>query len=198
MNPVEFAANTTLFGVGGWALENALYGPRFSAMFGGAQVPILPIYAVGGATLLLARPLLQKLPWILRVPIYAGILTGVEFAGCQFDRHVLKACSWDYTNQACANTLQGCIDPNHSLVWGVLGILVDGIGWIIDRAAPATELKGRHGYRLRQSSRRKTHKAARRDDRHLLSGRHYRRTDVLGEGRQSSRPRPRRAAAAHW
>ena len=200
MNPAEFAANTTLFGVGGWALENAIYGPRFSTMFGGAKVPILPIYAAGGATLLLTRPFLGKLPWILRAPIYGALLSGVEFLGCQFDRRVLGSCSWDYSNAACAKTFEGCIDVNHGIVWAALGVIVDGIGWIIDRATRTTELKGqRHGHRRNTwaSARRETNQTARRHDRHLLRGRTYRRTDVLGESRTRARSRSRRLAAAN-
>lgn len=133
-DPVELAANTALFGIGGWALENAIYGPRFSAVFGRAKVPFLPVYAVGGATILLTKPHLKKIPWILRVPIYTALLTGIEFVGCQIDRRVLGACSWDYTNAGCAHALDGCVNVSHSLLWGALGVFVEAIAWVADRA----------------------------------------------------------------
>src|SRR5271154_3188384 len=101
MHPAEFAAKTALFGVGGWALENAAFGPRYSAVWRRAHIPFLPVYAVGGATILATAPYLKShnLPWYVRIPIYAAMLSGVEYIGCQIDRKLLNACSWDYTNR---------------------------------------------------------------------------------------------------
>lgn len=135
MDVAELALQGTLFGVGGWALENAVYGPRFSTVFGGAQIPFLPVYAFGGATIMATRPYLDKLPWIVRVPIYSALLTGVEFVGCQVNRRVFGSCSWDYSTQNCANPLAGCIDLDHGLLWGILGVAVEGIVWLVDRVA---------------------------------------------------------------
>ena len=146
VDPIELAANTALFGFGGWTLENALFGPRFSVVFGDAKVPVLPVYAIGGAAILLTKPHLRKIPWILRVPIYTALLSGIEFVGCQVDRKLFGACSWDYSNAGCANALEGCIDLGHGLLWGALGVLVEGIGWIYDRAAQRQDrLRARSG-----------------------------------------------------
>lgn len=129
VHPVEFAGKAALYGVGGWALENMLFGPRFSVVFGRAPIPFLPIYAAGGAALMLAQPHLQRVPWLLRFPIYGALLSGVEYMGCLVDRKLFGACSWDYSQQSCARTYQGCIDLQHAIVWGALGLLADGISW---------------------------------------------------------------------
>jgi hypothetical protein len=72
MNPtIAFAGKTALYGVGGWAIENMIFGPRFSAWFNRAPVPFLPVYAAGGAALMLTH--LKRVPWILRVPIYSAV-----------------------------------------------------------------------------------------------------------------------------
>lgn len=134
MDAVEFASKTALFGVGGWALENVIFGPRFSVVFNRAPVPFLPVYAAGGAAMLLARPHLKKIPWLLRLPIYGAMLSGVEYAGCLVDRKLFGACSWDYSEQSCAQTYQGCIDLQHFALWSILGVLVDGIGWVATQA----------------------------------------------------------------
>jgi len=135
MDAAELALQGTLFGVGGWTLENVFFGPRFSTVFDGVQIPFLPVYAFGGMTIMATRPYLDKLPWIVRVPIYSALLTGVEFAGCQINRRVFGSCSWDYSNQNCANPWAGCIDLDHGLLWGILGVAVEGIVWLVDRVA---------------------------------------------------------------
>jgi uncharacterized membrane protein len=127
---VAFAGKTALYGVGGWAIENMFYGPRFSAWFSRAPIPFLPVYAAGGAALMLTRPHLKRVPWLLRVPIYAAMLSGIEYAGCLIDRKIFGACSWDYSNQDCARTYQGCIDLQHTLIWGALGLLAEGLSWL--------------------------------------------------------------------
>jgi putative ABC transporter type IV len=145
VDPIELAANTALFGIGGWALENAIYGPRFSAVFGRAKVPFLPVYAIGGAMILLTKPRMKRIPWILRVPIYTALLTGIEFVGCQIDRRVFGACSWDYTNAGCANALEGCLDVSHSLLWGALGVFVEALAWVADHAGQRSRARSMSG-----------------------------------------------------
>jgi hypothetical protein len=125
----EFAAKTALFGVGGWVLENMFFGPRFSAMWGGWKIPFLPVYALGGASIMLAAPHLQKVPWYARVPIYGGILTGVEALGCFVDRKLLGACSWDYSKTNCMSDDRGCIDFKHAIIWGVLGLAGEALSF---------------------------------------------------------------------
>jgi uncharacterized membrane protein len=128
---VDFIAKTTLFGFGGWAIENIFDAPRFSPVFSGAPVPFLPVYAVGGATVMAMAPYLQKLPWYARLPVYAVALSGVEFASCIVNRKLLDACSWDYSNAHCTRSLEGCIDVKHAIIWGVLGLAAEGLSWAL-------------------------------------------------------------------
>jgi uncharacterized membrane protein len=103
----ELAASAMLFGMGGWAIENVLSKePRYSALFKGEKVPFLPVYAFGGAAVMLLSPRLRDadLPWYARAAIYAGTLSGDEYVGCFLDREVLEACSWDYSRKDCAKT----------------------------------------------------------------------------------------------
>jgi len=133
----ELALRSTLFGVGGWAVENALYererGLYFSPIFNGVHVPLLPAYVAGGAAVTVLAPYLQaRLPWFLRIPIYAVVLSGIEFVGCQVDRRLLNACSWDYSKQSCAQPEEGCVNLDHAVAWGALGFLAEGINWLVD------------------------------------------------------------------
>lgn len=123
----ELVGGAAISGVAGWGIENMLFGPRYSALFKGAHVPFLPIYAAGGATVLAIAPTLkaQGLPWIARGAAYAGILTALEWTGCQLDRKSLGAHSWDYGDGDDAPA-EGCIDVKHAIAWGVLGLLVEG------------------------------------------------------------------------
>jgi len=115
-----------LFGTAGWAAENVLFGPRYSALFAGRKVPFLPVYAAGGLAVIAAAPRIQQCPLILRAAIYAAIGTGVEYAGCQIDRKTLGAKSWDYGERdGLAEATQGCLDWKHSALWGLLGLVAE-------------------------------------------------------------------------
>lgn len=117
-----------LFGVAGWAAENLLYGPRYSAMWQGHHVPFLPVYALGGVTVLAAAPHISSFPIVGRAAIYAAILGGLEFAGCQIDRKILNGRSWDYGERdGLAARADGCVDWRHSALWGGLGLLAEQV-----------------------------------------------------------------------
>jgi len=127
MRAADVATKGAFFGIAGWALENVVFGPRYSAVFGAARVPFLPVYAIGGSAALMIAPSLKasNVPWPLRAAAYAALLSGIEYAGCQFERRKLGACSWDYTDQKCASPREGCIDLPHALLWGALGLLLE-------------------------------------------------------------------------
>ena len=127
MKTSDLAARAALFGAGGWAVENVLFGSRYSALWGGAKIPVLPVYAIGGLTAEALGPWLleREVPWYARAAIYAAVLSGVEYAGCFFDRDVLGACSWDYSKQDRAEPLKGCIDWKHAAIWGALGLVIE-------------------------------------------------------------------------
>jgi uncharacterized membrane protein len=120
----ELLGGTALFGVAGWALENSLSDtPRYSQLFGGVKAPFLPVYAAGGAGVMMLAPTLkaQNLPWAVRGAIYAGAMTGVELAACYLDRGTFGAKSWDYKDGG----FGGCVDLKHALAWGALGLLAE-------------------------------------------------------------------------
>ena len=127
-HPLTLALPFAGFGIAGWALENTLApSPRYSALFGEARVPFLPIYAFGGTTLLLLAPRLRSsgISWPLRATIYAGILTALELAGCAIDRNVLGARSWTYDPRGSYKGLAGCVDPVHALLWAAAGLAME-------------------------------------------------------------------------
>lgn len=117
------------FGVGGWVLENVVFGslsqPRYSKAFGGARVPFLPIYALGGLAVLRAAPKVETLPWPARVAIYGVGLSALEYVGCNIDRALPGPSSWNYTASAGAEPLGSCVDVKHALMWGGLGLAVE-------------------------------------------------------------------------
>jgi uncharacterized membrane protein len=115
-----------LLGVAGWAAENVTSDePRYSALFKGAHVPFLPVYAFGGGAFLALSPRLRDLPWYARAAAYAAVGSAVEYAGCVIDRRALGACSWDYSGNACSRPGAGCVDFEHAALWGMLGLLVE-------------------------------------------------------------------------
>ena len=115
-----------VFGVVGWAGENALGGPRYSQVWRGHRVPFSPVYAAGGAAVAALAPHVAGLPFPVRGAIYGAVATGIEYAACQIDRRVFKARSWDYgRNDSVAEKTEGCVDWKHSLLWAGLGFLAE-------------------------------------------------------------------------
>ena len=119
-------AKAALFGVVGWAGENLLYGPRYSPVFQGHKVPLLPVYAAGGLAVIATAPRIAGAPLLLRALVYAAIGTAIEYAGCQLDRKVFDGRSWDYGKiDGLAESTDGCISWRHSALWGGLGLLAE-------------------------------------------------------------------------
>ena len=119
-------AKAALFGVAGWAGENILYGPRYSPVFQGHKVPLLPVYAAGGLAVIATAPRLVGKPVLFRALVYAAIGTAIEYAGCQLDRKVFDGRSWDYGKiDGLAESTDGCISWRHSALWGGLGLLAE-------------------------------------------------------------------------
>ena len=115
-----------LFGFGGWAAENLLYGPRFSGAFGKHKIPFLPIYAAGGLSVVALAPHIAHLPWPVRMTIYAALLGGMEYAGCQLDRKFLGNRAWDYgKNDTLAEETKGCVDIKHTVLWAAAGLIAE-------------------------------------------------------------------------
>jgi uncharacterized membrane protein len=119
-------AKTALFGVAGWVGENALFGPRYSAVFQGRPIPFLPVYAAGGLGMLIAAPKVAGQFVLTRALTYAAIGMAIEYVGCQLDRNVFEARSWDYGQlDGLATSTDGCLSWKHTALWGGLGLLVE-------------------------------------------------------------------------
>ena len=119
-------AKAALFGVAGWAGENILYGPRFSPVFQGHKIPLLPVYAAGGLAVIALAPRLAGKPLIFRALVYAAVGTAIEYAGCQLDRKIFDGRSWDYGKiDGLAETTDGCISWRHTALWGSLGLVAE-------------------------------------------------------------------------
>jgi hypothetical protein len=107
------------YGVAGWVLENVVSGPRYSAVFGGAKVPLLPVYGIGGLVIGAARPALSDMTPAARAISYGGVLSAVEVATCKLDR-AMGWQSWSYDGDA-------CVDLPHALAWGALGLAAETV-----------------------------------------------------------------------
>lgn len=119
-------AKAALFGLGGWAGENLLYGPRYSPVFQGHKVPFLPVYAAGGLAVIATAPHIAGKNVVFRALVYAALGTAIEYAGCQLDRKVFDGRSWDYGEiDGLAESTDGCISWRHSALWGGLGLLAE-------------------------------------------------------------------------
>jgi len=126
----DIIAKVTMFGVGGWLAENAIcQQDRYSAIFRGAKIPFMPIYAVNGVVLTAASSYVSKWKWpvIARGLTYSILGTVVEYAGCQIDRQLLsKQPSWNYgRDDALARSSDGCVSFTRSALWGGMGLIAE-------------------------------------------------------------------------
>ena len=116
------AVTSALAGFGGWVVENAFVNPSGSQVARYSHhlpnVPFLPVYAVGGASVALLAPHLQTVGPVGKFLIYAGVLTGVEAMAGLLERSEGRR-SWDYNGKA--------IDLKHAAMWGALGLITDAI-----------------------------------------------------------------------
>jgi len=103
-------------GLAGWALENVVFGARYSHLLPG--VPLLPIYAVGGAAISLAEPALRPVPTVGRALVYAGGLAALEASAGAIERAKGRT-SWDYDGSPA--------DVPHAFVWGLLGLVAEAM-----------------------------------------------------------------------
>jgi len=126
-NVGDIIAKVTMFGVAGWVAENALcQQDRYSALFRGAKVPFLPIYAANGVALTAAAPYVSRWPTFSRGLAYSILGTAVEYLGCQIDRKLLGERAWDYgSGEALARASEGCVSFTRSVLWGGLGLVAE-------------------------------------------------------------------------
>jgi uncharacterized membrane protein len=127
-NAGDIISKVAAFGVAGWLAENAICGQeRYSAIFRGAKIPFIPIYAVNGVALTAAAPYVSRWPMIARGITYALLGTAVEYAGCQIDRQLGSGQpAWDYgRNDALAVSSGGCVTFMRSALWGGMGLVAE-------------------------------------------------------------------------
>jgi uncharacterized membrane protein len=127
-NVGDIIAKVTMFGVAGWVAENALCGQdRYSAIFRGAKIPFMPIYAANGVALTAAAPYVSKWPILARGLAYSILGTAVEYVGCRIDRQLISK-SWDYgRNDALARASDGCVSFTRSALWGGMGLVAEKV-----------------------------------------------------------------------
>lgn|SRR5574341_120852 len=130
-NVGDIIAKVSVFGVAGWVAENALCQQdrfRYSGVFGGVKIPFMPMYAVNGLALSTVAPYLEKWRWptIARGLTYSVVGTGIEWLGCQIDRHVMNKRSWDYgRSEALSESTEGCVSLPRSALWAGVGLLAE-------------------------------------------------------------------------
>jgi len=108
-----------LFGYLGWVVEQMSSDtPRYSAVFGGAKVPILPVFGFGGLFIGYLAPKLAGAPFLLRGAAYSGALSGLEYVACRVDRNLGRR-SWAYGPDG------ACVDWKHAGAWGALGLAAE-------------------------------------------------------------------------
>lgn len=118
-----------LFGAGGWLMEYGWSGyPHYSRIWNRAEIPFLPIYAVGGLAgekILLAANR-RGMPFLVRHLMTTSILTGYELAAGLVAEKVYDGEKlWDYSDSKFH--YKGYVDLSHSLYWFGLSILFEQI-----------------------------------------------------------------------
>lgn len=128
----EIIQRAAAFGVGGWFAENAICGTeRYSTILRSTQIPFLPVYAANGVVLTAAAGFVNKRhwPWLARSLVYSVLGTGVEWIGCEIDRHLLSnSAQLMYNNpDALTRLTSGCVNFKRGAMWAGMGLIVEKI-----------------------------------------------------------------------
>lgn len=121
MTPMKATALLAGGACAGWVLENAytssIHGDplRYSKMFGGARVPLLPVYGVGLLAAVSLAPVVRSLPWYAQLATFVGALSAVELGAGALDSALGGKPSWEYPDGS-------HVDPPHALTWGCLAL----------------------------------------------------------------------------
>ena len=109
----DIVQKVALFGFAGWVAENALCGgDRYSPVFRGAKIPLMPLYAANGVALTGLAPYVKNWPVLARGLTYSVVGTIVEFVGCHIDRQILSKTqpTWDWgRGDSLARASDGCV-----------------------------------------------------------------------------------------
>lgn len=82
------------------------------------ELPLCPMYGLGGIVLFLFTAWMQPYPWYVTVLVTGVMLSLVEYLGGLFCVFVLKERLWDYSNKKWH--LSGHIEAFHSFCWFLL------------------------------------------------------------------------------
>ena len=126
----DIVQRSALFGFAGWVAENALCGgDRYSSVFRGANIPLLPLYAVNGVVLSGVAPYIAKWPTLARGLTYSLLGSVIEFVGCHIDRQLIsQQPSWNWgTGDSLARSSDGCVSFMRSAVWGGMGLIAEKV-----------------------------------------------------------------------
>jgi hypothetical protein len=127
-NAGDIISKVAVFGVAGWLAENAVcQQARYSTILRGAKIPFLPVYAANGVVLTAVAPWVSKWPWVARGLVYAALGTGVEYVGCQIDRHLLDGQQAFGSSDALANLSTGCVNFTRSALWAGMGLIAERV-----------------------------------------------------------------------
>ena len=126
----DIVQKVALFGFAGWVAENALCGgERKSAVFRGANIPFMPLYAANGVVLSGIAPFVSKWPVVARGLTYSLVGSVIEFVGCHIDRQLIaQQPSWDWgRDDTLARASDGCVSFLRSAVWGGMGLIAEKV-----------------------------------------------------------------------
>jgi len=124
MNAGRTAARLLTYSAAGWGIESFWRRkPPRSPVWGGQDVPFLPIYGLGALLALAMQERMKNVSLPLRFAAYAAGLTGFEWLSCKAGRAIYGYVGWEYQDGS-------CIDVPHALAWG-------GLGLVLEKADPA-------------------------------------------------------------
>jgi hypothetical protein len=104
-------------GLAGFLAESLSRGKiHFSPAWGGAPIPFVPTYAVGGAALAYSLPRTKNVSWPVRAAAYGAGFTALEYTAGTIDRS-LGGKTWSYGADG------SLIDVKHAVAWAALGLL---------------------------------------------------------------------------
>lgn len=94
----------------------------FSYIFD-TTIPFLPIYGFGLVALYLLSTILIGQNLFIKFLVYAIILSLIELISGLFTKLTLGVRLWDYSKHRF--NLFGIIDLKHSIIWGLMGVVID-------------------------------------------------------------------------
>jgi hypothetical protein len=119
---LKIAAVALASGAAGWAIENVgSEPPRYSQVLGGskARIPLLPVYAAGGALVAILEPSIREEPWLLRFLVYGATLAALEGVSGIADQELHGRAAWSYDGAP--------VDLTHAAAWAALAAAAEPV-----------------------------------------------------------------------